>query len=276
MRIAVVGDVHEQWDRRDSELLDAQGYDAVLFVGDIAGYTVHGGLATARRIATLRTPAWLIPGNHDAVHVGQLAAEVFDRLTFLRGKLDDGMARRVEALREALGPVALVGYELVQLGEVSLLAARPHSAGGPRLTYPRYMREAFGVEDMEASAQRLRSLVDEAAGPLVVLAHNGPAGLGAARSSICGRDFHPEAGDWGDPDLRAALDHARDTGKAVRAVVFGHMHRSLRGGGVRAWRLRDEGCLHVNAAEVPRHRPQGRHHVLLEVGETTSATDVWL
>ena len=277
MRLAVVGDVHERWDEQDSALLDAQGYDGVLFVGDLANYTVKGGLATARRIATLKTPAWLIPGNHDAVDQGQLAAEVVPALGFLRGLLDGGMAERVAALREALAPVVLVGYELHDLGGLCLLATRPHSAGGPRVTYPRYMQETFGVADMDDSARRLCGLVDQATAPLVVLGHNGPAGLGEAPSSICGRDFGRGGGDWGDPDLRAALDHAHATGKPVRAVVFGHMHRALRGGGRRQWTVRREGCLFVNAAQVPRRRKgKGRHHVLLEVGVEASAKDVWL
>ena len=280
MRLAIVGDVHELWDAEDAPLLDAEGYDAVLFVGDLAGYTVRGGLATARRIAALRTPAYCLPGNHDAVHALQLGAEIFPRWAPLRRVLGRRMPGRVEALREALGPVRLTGYALHDLGAFTLLAARPHSCGGPRLAYARYLRRAFGVEDMAGSAAKLRALVDRAPAerPLVVLAHDGPTGLGAERDAPCGRDFHPDGGDWGAPDLRAALDHAAATGKRVAAVCFGHMHHGLRGqGGDRRWQAREGPTLFVNAARVPRHGRRGRHHVALELeGGAARVEPRWL
>ena len=57
MRLALVGDVHQLWDGRDSRALDAAGYDLVLFVGDLAGYGVASVLPVARAIAQLRTEA---------------------------------------------------------------------------------------------------------------------------------------------------------------------------------------------------------------------------
>ena len=38
--------------------------------------------------------------------------------------------------------------------------------------------------------------------PQVVVAHNGPAGLGARRHSICGIDWTEPPADFGDPDLQ--------------------------------------------------------------------------
>ena len=76
---------------------------------------------------------------------------------------------------------------------------------------------------------------------VVVLAHCGPHGLGATRESIYGCDFRPEQGDWGDRDLAEALEYARECGKRVVAVVAGHMHHALRGGGERVWRERRDG-----------------------------------
>jgi uncharacterized protein (TIGR04168 family) len=116
---------------------------------------------------------------------------------------------------------------------------------------------------------------------VVVLAHCGPSGLGATRDAIYGNDFRPEQGDWGDPDLAAALAHARTTGKSVIAVVAGHMHHSLRGGGTRAWHVEHEGVHHVNAARVSRRRRselgEERHHVLLTwTGERIEVEPVWL
>ena len=39
------------------------------------------------------------------------------------------------------------------------------------------------------------------------------------RNDIAGRDFHRDEGDWGDPDLRAALEHAKRSGRRVAAMV---------------------------------------------------------
>jgi hypothetical protein len=39
--------------------------------------------------------------------------------------------------------------------------------------------------------------------------------LGDRKSDIWGCDFRPEEGDFGDPDLRTPVDHARPIGKSV-------------------------------------------------------------
>lgn len=279
-RLAVVGDIHESWDERDAGLLDAEGYDGALFVGDFFAHRVGSGLETARRVASLRTPAVAVAGNHDAVPLRHLAAEMVDGLAPFRDVLGRGMTARVEAFRQALGPIALGGYSLHDLGSVQILVGRPHSAGGPRLTYARYLKSAFGIGSMHESARRLRVLVEQAARerPLVMLAHNGPTGLGVHASDPCGRDFHPSHGDWGDQDLRAAIEHARDLGLPLVAVVFGHMHHALRWGmGERRWNQRDDGVLYVNAARVPRIVGGVRHHIALEVGpRRAEAEERWL
>jgi uncharacterized protein (TIGR04168 family) len=286
VRIAVVGDVHLAFDKRDVALLDAAGYDLVLFVGDLAGYGRAGGLRVARRIARLRTPTLVLPGNHDAVTVQQLAAEVFDVPERLRSFTAIGMQRRADALARALEPVPMCGYSLHAFDALglSVLAARPHSLGGARLGFRRYLARRFGAGTMQLSAAKLCELFDgvPSGRPIIVLAHCGPAGLGDTRAAIFGCDFRAEAGDWGDPDLETALSHAKSTGKTVLAVVAGHMHHALRGGGERRWQLQRDGVQYLNAARVPRTRvgPTGheRHHVKLIVsgGELVSAEQVWL
>jgi uncharacterized protein (TIGR04168 family) len=170
--------------------------------------------------------------------------------------------------------VPLCGYSLHTFGpggsELAVLAARPHSMGGARLGFGRHLRRVFAVDSLEASARRLTALIDECPhSRLVVLAHNGPTGLGETRADIWGCDFRAGEGDFGDPDLRAAIDHADAVGKRVVAVVAGHMHHGLRGGGTRQWQVHAEGRLYVNAARVPRvFRENGvvlRHHVALEI-----------
>lgn len=288
LRLALVGDVHGAFGPEDVAALDrgrgGQPYDRVLFVGDLAGYTLRGTLAVARRIAALRTPTLVVPGNHDAMSAPQMLAELTHHDAGA-AMLSGGEERRVRALAEALGGAELTGYRVHELAPgLSLVAARPHSFGGPRLAFRPYLCRAFDVASMEASAARLRALVDAAAGPsLVFLAHNGPSGLGAARSALWGADFRREGGDFGDPDLRAAVEHARASGKRVLAVLAGHMHRQLRGGGPpRVAFARDEqGTLFVNAARVPRVFREGartlRHHVAVTLDpERADAEDVFV
>lgn len=276
IRFAVIGDVHTHFDATDVRQLDAAGYDLVLFVGDLAGY-LDPGHEVARQIATLRTPALVLPGNHDGVSLPHLAAEIFDWRPARRVlELDQG--RRCAALADALGPVPLVGYSLhdVEVGgvAVTLIAARPHSFGGPRLAFGRHLRRWYGVDSLEGSAERLKRLVETARhDDLVFLAHNGPTGLGARRDSIWGCDFRAEEGDFGDPDLREAVAHARALGRRVRAVVAGHMHHALKGGGQRIWRVVRDDTLYVNAARVPRMDGERRHHVAVTLGDSQTEAE---
>lgn len=280
LRLALVGDVHLSFGPKDVEALDGGGYDLVLFVGDLAGYSFRGALRVARYIAALRTPAIVVPGNHDCITPQQMLAEIMghERSVAL---LTGGEEARVAELRRALAPAILTGYGLhplpVRRGPpIDLVTARPHSFGGPSLSFRPYLERAHGVASLEASAARICARVDESrAGRLVFLAHNGPSGLGARRSDIWGCDFRRSEGDFGDPDLRLAIDHARAQKKHVIAVLAGHMHHALRGGGgQRRWLSRDaEGTLHVNAARVPRVFREGgverRHHleVVIDDGE---------
>ncbi len=266
-----MGDVHLDFDDVDVAQLDARGYAVLFFVGDIATYSHKAGLEVARAIARLRTPALVIPGNHDAANVFQMAAEALEADAILP-LLHLGQRSRESELASALGGARLVGYSLHSLeapwGRVDVVTGRPHTAGGAHFAFRSFLAEAFGVEDMEGSARKLEALVEEStAGEIVFLAHNGPSGLGARRDDIWGCDFKKAEGDFGDPDLERAVRHARRRGKNVRAVIAGHMHHHLSGGGQRRWRVEQDGILYVNAARVPRIFTRGervlRHHVEL-------------
>jgi len=273
--IAVVGDVHLRWDDRDVELFDAAGYDLVAFVGDLAGYR-RDARAVAASIARLRTPAFVVPGNHDGVSLPHLAAETFERRRLAR-VLGRGQGRRCRDLQRALGPVPLAGYSLheVRRGDLALsvIAGRPHSQGGGFFAFGRHLAEVYGVRSLDESAARLCRLVDEAPHErLIFVAHNGPSGLGARRHDIWGCDFRRAEGDFGDADLAACIEHAKQRGKRVLAVAAGHMHHRLKGGGERRWLVEREGVLYVNAARVPRIAADLRYHVrLVTDGETAQA-----
>lgn len=269
MKLAVVGDIHGFWDAHDTAYFNASGYAALLFVGDFAAWT--GSLPVARLLADLTVPAWAIPGNHDAVTTWQLGAEIrHQRWLCALGSV--GMERRVRKLANAMAPVQLGGYSLGALGDgLGILIARPHAMGPDSFHYRAYLRRRFGVADFASSAARLCAMIDSAPPRLIVLAHNGPAGLGDAKTSPFGNDFDPAGGDFGDPDLRAAVDHARATGHTVLAVVAGHMHhRRPKGGAGRANCVADAQTLYINAARVPRMRRDGshRHHIALTIDAT--------
>jgi uncharacterized protein (TIGR04168 family) len=285
-KIAVIGDVHLFWDDTDTAFFNESDYDLVLFVGDLAGYLQFKGVRLARSLRDLELPALCIPGNHDGLHAFQLGAEVTPRAHGLRHLFTRGQSRRCRDLDHALGPIALLSYERRRLDvngvHLNLVAARPHSIGGKRLACIRYLADAFGVDSMEASAARLRALVDVCdEAPILFLAHNGPSGLGDRANSIWGCDFRKKEEDWGDRDLEDAVRYARASGRQVLGAVAGHMHRRTKKGKHRPLQVEQDGMLFVNAAEVPRHRERNgrlsRHHVRLEV--TTSgmtAEDVWV
>lgn len=286
MRLALIGDIHLHFDVRDVRRLDEEDYDAVLFVGDLAGYR-DPGLGVARVMARLRTPAFFMPGNHDGVHLLHLGAETLEGAYgthLFQRLLAPTQGPRCEALAAALHPIVMAGYSHHELGagarRVSLIGARPHSQGGGGIHFRRYLASRFGVRTEQDSIARLKQLVDEAPHEeLVFLAHNGPAGLGARRHDIFGCDFRAAEGDWGDADLEAAIAYALAQGRKVHAVVAGHMHHGLRGGGRRIWQVRRDGVLYVNAAQVPRIRRREevrRHHVRLRLDlHEPSAESVW-
>lgn len=284
--IGVIGDVHLFWDDEDVAFFNRGGYDLLLFVGDLAGYTQLRGRRVARSLRKLRVPAMCIPGNHDGLHAFQLGAEITPRAHRLRDVFCVGQASRCRSLDRALGDVELVAYcrRRMTLGGVpiNIVVGRPHSIGGRRLACIRYLAEQYGIDSAQTSAARLRSLVDACdAAPILFLAHNGPSGLGDRASSIWGCDFRKKEEDWGDRDLEEAIRHAKDNGRNVLAAVAGHMHRKTKSGKLRPGQIQKDGVLYVNAAEVPRHRKiegrKRRHHVKLTVTERSArAEDVWV
>jgi uncharacterized protein (TIGR04168 family) len=253
MKLAVIGDVHHAFNGVDTAYFNASDHEALLFTGDIYNYSLQRGLRAAAELAELDKPALLIPGNHDAIHPAQLAAEISRRPSLIR-LTAAGHTTRVRDLRSAVGGVQVGGYSVHRLREdLDVITARPHSMGGSVISFAPQLAETYGVTTLEDSVHRLRQCVDESeARQVVFLAHNGPTGLGIQRDALWGCDFRREEGDHGDSDLRVAVDYALSRGKRVLAVIGGHMHHRLRGGGQRHWYERRDGVLYINAARVPR------------------------
>jgi uncharacterized protein (TIGR04168 family) len=224
----------------------------------------------------------LMPGNNDVEEYPHICAE----LTYRRARaslLAEALLGEFDAPPQA-ELARLCGYSLHPLTlnalELTIIAGRPFSMGGPTLSFPEALASTYGVQTMAESVERLCSLIDNVTTEHVVfLSHNGPTGLGDRADDIWGRDFHPDAGDWGDSDLRAAIDYAKQRGLHTLAVVAGHMHWQLheRPHVHRRWQLHRDGVLYLNASRVPRVFQQGgatvRQHIHLRLSDAGAVAE---
>jgi uncharacterized protein (TIGR04168 family) len=273
IRIAVIGDLHTHWDDLDVAYFNRSDYDLLLFTGDLGGGSRDSTLRVARTLSKLAKPTLVMPGNNDVGDIDELAAELAHRGALRQ--FSAVLQGHSEAGRPGPEPmVRLCGYSAHRIGppsrSVTLITGRPHSMGGEQLSFGDHMLSAWGIESMAASAARLRALVDQAdTQDLLFLAHNGPTGLGDEPIDMWGCDFKSGGGDWGDPDLSEAVEHAIARGHRVLAVIGGHMHLDTKCGRERPWQRAHEGVLYVNPARVPRiysaHDDVQRHHVAVTV-----------
>jgi uncharacterized protein (TIGR04168 family) len=245
VRIALVGDVHDQWLPIEADLLRGLGVDLVLFVGDFGNEAV----VLVEQIAQLDLPKAIMFGNHDAwfsaTHFGKQHCP-YDR------KTEDWVQRQIDAVGEDF-----VGYgakDFPDLG-VTVLGARPFSWGGPEWKNKSFYKDRFGLKGFEESADRIMEAVARAGtNHLIFIGHNGPAGLGSEAESPCGKDWGGVPGDYGDPDFALAIQRCQDLGKSLPLVGFGHMHHGLRHRkDVKRQSIAQvAGTVYVNAAAVPR------------------------
>ncbi|XP_008242941.1 PREDICTED: uncharacterized protein LOC103341233 isoform X2 [Prunus mume] len=141
--------------------------------------------------------------------------------------------------------------------KLSVVGGRPFSCGGQQLFRPKLLSARYGVQDMDGSAKRIcKAALGAPEDHLVILlAHNGPTGLGSNLDDICGKDWVYGGGDHGDPDLAQALSFLKETGKICGPlVVFGHMHKQLAdGNGLRKMIVVGaDNTIYLNGAIVPR------------------------
>lgn len=304
--LVVVGDVHAQWDDNlDRAALDALSPDAVLFVGDLGNQDVE----LVSRIASLKDSYNLaaILGNHDAWYCltdrgrkraikNALQSSNLAQFSSL-GDTGEYTAKQIHEMLEALGS-SHVGYGATSFPGVDCVfaGARPFSKGGVQWSAVKaFYAKYYGVSSMEESAERILDVIMGVDGgeeggpsvPLVMLAHNGPSGLGSKKYDPCGVDFMEPEDDFGDPDLEEALETAYlSCGKRAALVTFGHMHSRLKHGGMRNMVSVDArmGTVYLNAAVVPRVASLGessltrRHFVRVGLadGVVVKAENVWV
>ncbi|MDB9491261.1 TIGR04168 family protein [Dolichospermum circinale CS-534/05] len=246
VKIAVVGDIHDQWDVEDGMALKHLGVDLVLFVGDFGNESVE----VVKTIASLDLPKAAVMGNHDAWY----SATEWGRkkCPYDRTKED-----WVQKQLDLLGAVQ-VGYSKLDFPQwnLTVVGGRPFTWGGPEWRFAEICQERYGVSSLDDSADKIVNAVKNAnCDNIIFLGHNGPSGLGDRAEDPCGKDWHPIGGDFGDPDLAAAISQTLNMNKTVSLVAFGHMHRTLRHTKKlerKAVFKSPEGTIYLNAANVPR------------------------
>ncbi|PWA99212.1 alpha/beta-Hydrolases superfamily protein [Artemisia annua] len=219
-------------------LLELSGKVFVIF-GDFGNENVE----LVRSIAALKFPKAAILGNHDAWNTQNFSA-----------KRKDAVQLQLESFGEEH-----VGYKRLDFHslKLSVIGGRPFSCGGERLFRKQLLAKRYGVHNMNESAKKIS---EAAVGTpknhsIILLAHNGPTGLGSNMDDICGRDWVRSGGDHGDPDLALAISQLKgDTKHSVALVVFGHMHKELAfGNGPRKMIVvGDDSTVYLNGAIVPR------------------------
>ncbi|GFQ03114.1 hypothetical protein PHJA_002455200 [Phtheirospermum japonicum] len=240
VRIAIVGDVHDDWSlEEDTKALQLLKPDLVLFTGDFGNENVD----LVQSISNLDFAKAIILGNHDAWNTPKFSASEKDA---------------VQLQIEILGDEH-VGYRRMDFPnlKLSIVGGRPFSCGGEQVYRKKLLIARYGVHDMDGSAERIYKAASRtpADHSVILLAHNGPTGLGSNMDDICGRDWIPGGGDHGDPDLARAISQLKETTNlSIKLVVFGHMHKELRyGNGLRKMIVvGDDNVIYLNGAIVPR------------------------
>lgn len=244
--IAVVGDIHDQWDVADHLALQHLRADLVLFVGDLG----NESLSVVRSIVGLDRPKAVVLGNHDAWYT----ASSWGRK---KAPYNHDQEDRVQAQLSLLAENH-IGYSKLDFvpWQFSVVGSRPFSWGGPDWKNKTFLRERYGVSNFQESILKIVDNIQRTqTDTLIFLGHNGPWGLGDQPESICGRDWQPLGGDHGDPDFSEAILQARRLGKRIPLVAFGHMHHCLRHrqDSLRTRVVEDAyGTVYLNAACVPR------------------------
>jgi uncharacterized protein (TIGR04168 family) len=276
LTIAVIGDIHDQWEKADERALQHLGVDLVLFVGDYGNEAV----SLVRSIAQLDIPKAAVFGNHDAWYT---MTDWGRRKCPYNREKEDWVNLQMEALSDCH-----VGYSQRTFPQFQLavVGTRPFSWGGPEWKHASFYQERFGVHNLQESTDRIVAAAQETPVDTVLfLGHNGPYGLGSQPEAPCGKDWKPIGGDYGDPDFSEAIAQTRALGKTIPLVTFGHMHHRLRHTNTcrrQSLYVDGEGTVYLNAASVPRivdiegDRCRNFSLITLRNGRVAQASLVWV
>lgn len=275
IEIAVVGDIHNQWETEDNLALEQLNVDLVLFVGDFGNEAVD----VVRAVSMLDLPKAVILGNHDAWYS---ASEWGRRKSPYSHDRED----RVQQQLDLLGHTH-IGYSYLDFPalNLSVVGGRPFSWGSSEWKNAQFYRDRYGIESFTESTERIaKAAASTSSDTIIFLGHNGPLGLGDRAIDPCGKDWHPVGGDYGDPDLAEAIAKTQLLAKQVPLVTFGHMHHRLHN----SIELRKPvfvsptGTIYLNAAKVPRiiKASEGNHHnfslVSMQAGIVSQISLIWV
>lgn len=275
IKIAVVGDVHDLWEAEDAIALQKLAVDLVLFVGDFGNESVD----VVRQIASMNLKKAAIMGNHDAWYTASDWGR--KRCPYDRQK-EDWVQQQLDLLGKTH-----VGYGKLDFPEfqLSVVGSRPFSWGGELWKNDQFYRKRYGITNFDDSAARIIAAAESAAYETIIfVGHNGPTGLGNRPEDICGKDWQPIGGDYGDPDLEIAIAKTQALGKKIPLVTFGHMHHNLRHTKekLRTTISTTADTVYLNSASVPRiihtetNKLRNFSLVSLESGVVSQISLIWV
>ncbi|MGF1486878.1 MAG: TIGR04168 family protein [Prochloraceae cyanobacterium] len=246
LKIAVIGDIHDLWEKEDNLALEHLDVNLALFVGDFGNESIE----VVERIAALNLPKATVFGNHDAWYTASEWGR--KKCPYDRTK-EDRVRQQIDILGEVNVSYGKLDFPQLRL---SVVGSRPFSWGGPTWRNKGFYRDRYGIESFEESTSAITTAAEATKyDNIIFLGHNGPFGLGDRPEDICGKDWQPIGGDYGDPDLADAISKVRHSGKNIPLVTFGHMHHNLRHTKDRSRTavIKDEaGTIYYNSAKVPR------------------------
>ncbi|CAN0838495.1 hypothetical protein LINGRAHAP2_LOCUS2183 [Linum grandiflorum] len=209
----------------------------------VTGDFGNENIELVQSIANLKFPKAAILGNHDSWNTQKFSSKTKDR---------------VQLQLESLGDEH-VGYSRLDFEElkISVVGGRPFSCGGDQMYRKKLLSARYGVQDMEGSARKIYNATSGTPDDnlVILLAHNGPTGLGSKINDICGKDWSVGGGDHGDPDLAQVLSRIKESNTLrISLIVFGHMHKELayRNGLRKMIVVGDDETIYLNGAIVPR------------------------
>lgn len=257
MKAAVIGDIHNCFNEKDTDYLNNSDYDYVFLVGDLPSHSAIKRTGAFQHLQNIEKPAYMIPGNWDGPSFLRLICEAcgYSSAPEFGDDWQNNLARKLKN-------ITISAYESFRLNDsISLLTARPFSMGGHKLNFTKKLSRFYNIHSLEDSAEKIiETGLNAETDHLLILSHNGPSGLGSHKESIFGADFKKAGGDFGDSDLETAITELTNKGKNIIAVLSGHMHYKTTHD--RTWQVEKDGTLYVNSAMVPRivkHKNSEKH-----------------
>lgn len=275
-KIAVFGDIHNYFDENDLDFFHANLYDLYFFTGDLGGKFYPATKKTLYKINKItreKNRIFILPGNHDGPGFFMLAGELFRSMAIQNFFLPKTF-RRINEYRKILSRAFFDGYHNIFFSNFTLLMARPFSMGS-RVNYPPLMQKLYNVSDYRQSIKRYKTLIDEIhrkapEKPVLILSHNGPKTGGKKRDDLWGSDFTRKIRDWGEIDLKLAIEYGKKRGLDISAVIAGHMHRTPKQPDRKTMQT-IHNTIYLNAADVPRITPSGHsfYEIILKESNIT-------